>query len=405
MVRIMDGVRVLEVEAWTYVPMAGGVLAEWGADVLKIEHPESGDPQRGLISSGLVGGGGAVNFMIELPNRGKRSVAIDIGTEEGRDVLLKLAATSDVFLTSFLPAARRKLGIEVDDIRTVNPDIIYVRGSALGQEGPESERGGYDFSTFWCRGGSADTSTPMGAEYPVGQPGGAYGDVLGGMTIAGGISAALLHRERTGEALIVDCSLLGMGAWATGFSIAAAAAFGLERMPSGKRENSPNPLVGTYRTSDGRFIALVMMQSDRFWPELVTAMGRPDLATDPRFIDGPTRAQNGAACMGVLDGIFGSRTLAEWKVALADIQGNWAVVQSVSEIMVDPQVVANGYVCDLEDSTGKPFKLVASPLQFNETHAELTRGPEHGEHTDEVLLELGIDMDELIDLKVKGAIL
>src|SRR6516165_11594823 len=153
----MSGVRVLEVAAWTYVPSAGAVLAEWGADVLKVEHPETGDPQRALITSGLVPSGpGGVNHMIELPNRGKRSVAIDLGTEDGHDLLLRLAEASDVFLTNFLPPARRRLRIEVGDIRAVNPDIIYVRGSGQGQRGPEAERGGYDGCTFWARGGPAD---------------------------------------------------------------------------------------------------------------------------------------------------------------------------------------------------------------------------------------------------------
>src|SRR5205823_2785068 len=154
MTRIMNGIRVVEVAAWTYVPMAGGVLAEWGADVIKIEHPESGDPQRGLVTSGLIPGGGNVAFVVEHPNRGKRSVGLDIASEEGRDLLMKLVATSDVFLTNFLPTTRKKLRLEVDDIRSVNPRTIYVRGTGNGPRGPESHRGGYDNCTFWARGGS-----------------------------------------------------------------------------------------------------------------------------------------------------------------------------------------------------------------------------------------------------------
>ena len=171
MAGIMSGIRVLEVAAWTYVPAAGAVLAEWGADVLKVEHPETGDPQRALITSGLVPSGpGGVNHMIELPNRGKRSVAIDLGTDEGHDLLLRLAETSDVFLTNFLPPARRRLRIEVDDLRAVNPDIIYVRGSGQGQRGPEKDRGGYDGCSFWGR-VVADIVTPPDSEWPISQPG------------------------------------------------------------------------------------------------------------------------------------------------------------------------------------------------------------------------------------------
>ena len=273
---IMDGIRVVEVASWTYVPVAGAVLAEWGADVLKIEHPESGDPQRGLAASGLVPTGpGGVAHMMELPNRGKRSVGLDLGTEEGRKLLLELSATADVFLTNFRPQARRKLGIDVEDIRAVNPSIIYVRGSGQGQRGPDAEMGGYDGSTFWGRGGPADIISDPEDGYPIAQPGPAFGDVIGGLTIAGGISAALFHRQRTGESVIVDSSLLATAMWATGASSLAAGLFGLDRMPRRERTHSPNPIVGSYRTGDGRFISLVMLESDRYWGDLVTLLGGP----------------------------------------------------------------------------------------------------------------------------------
>ena len=404
MVRIMEGIRVLEVASWTYVPSAGAVLAEWGADVIKIEHPDTGDPQRGLVNSGLVPSGpGGVNHMIELPNRGKRSVAVDMRSPEGRDVLLQIAARSDVFLTSFLPAARRKLGIEVEDIRAVNPDIIYVRGSGQGQRGPEAEKGGFDGCSFWFRAVS-DIMTPD-EEYPTPPPGPAFGDLLGGMTIAGGICAALFHRQRTGEALVVDNSLLSTAMWATGASILAAGLFGISRLPRGDRAAGPNPLVNTYRTGDGRFLSLMMLQGDRYWPELVKAVGRPELAEDARFSDGASRYQNRRECVALLDEIFGGRPLAEWRTVLAGIEGVWAPVQTSGELVDDPQVLANGYTTELNHRGGTRFRMVPSPLQFDEQPGELVPAPEHGEHTDEVLLELGMDMDQILDLKVKGAIL
>ena len=164
---IMNGIRVVEVAAWTYVPIAGTVLAEWGADVIKIEHPESGDPQRGLVTSGLVPAGpGGINHMMELPNRGKRSVGLDLKSDEGHEILLKLVETADVFLTNFRPQARKKLKIDVEDLRAVNPKLIYARGSGMGQRGPEAERGGYDNSAWWGRGGPADIISKPG-EYPL----------------------------------------------------------------------------------------------------------------------------------------------------------------------------------------------------------------------------------------------
>jgi crotonobetainyl-CoA:carnitine CoA-transferase CaiB-like acyl-CoA transferase len=238
-------------------------------------------------------------------------------------------------------------------------------------------------------------------------PGGAFGDVLGGLTIAGGISAALFHRERTGEARVVDCSLLGMGVWATGFTLAACAAFGMERLAvgAGDRKQNANPLVGNYKTSDGRFLALVMMQADRFWPELVTVMGHPELVDDPRFADSASRADNRVECHETLDAIFATKPFEEWKAILADVKGVWSPVQTPGEILTDPQVVANGYVQEVTGSDGSTFQLVAAPVQFDGEQSTLTRGPDHGEHTDEVLQDLGYDMDRILQLKVDGTIL
>jgi crotonobetainyl-CoA:carnitine CoA-transferase CaiB-like acyl-CoA transferase len=401
----MEGVRVVEVAAWTYVPIAGAVLAEWGADVIKIEHPESGDPQRGLITAGLMpSGAGGVNFMMELPNRGKRSVGLDLKSERGHALLLELVKTADVFLTNFRPQARQKLHIDVDDLRAVNPKHIYVRGSGHGQRGPEAERGGYDACSFWARGGSADIISDPGA-YPISQPGPAYGDLISGLTIAGGISAALFHRERTGEALVVDNSLLATGMWATGAAVMMAGLFGFQRFPKGDRAKTPNPLILTYRTKDDRFLSLIMLESDRYWADLVTKVGRPELAADPRFADAGARGQNNEACVAVLDEIFASRTFDEWKQALLDVEGVWAPVQTVNELLDDPQVLANGYLRDVEVPSGATVRMVASPLQFNEEPPDLRRAPDHGEHTDEVLAELGLDQDDIIQLKIEGAVL
>lgn len=405
MKRIMEGVRIIELAAWTYVPMSGAVLAEWGADVIKIEHPETGDPQRGLVTSGLMPSGpGNVNFMIELPNRGKRSVAVDLKHEKGREILLELVKTADVFVTNFRPQARASLKVDVDDLRAVNPRLIYVRGSAHGQRGPEAERGGYDGCSFWGRGGSADIiSDPAG--YPQMQPGPAYGDVIGGLTIAGGISAALYHRERTGEALVVDNSLLATGMWATGATVLMAGLFGFGRMPRGNRAKVPNPLVLTYKTKDERYLSLIMLESDRYWADLVETVGRPELATDPRFVDAAARAQNSEECVAILDEIFASRTFEEWKTVLLDVKGVWAPVQTAQEILEDPQVLANGYIREVEAASGAKFRMVASPLQFDEEPPDLVRAPDHGEHTEEVLQELGLDMDAIMELKIAGAVL
>ena len=401
----LDGIRIIEVASWMFVPSGGTVLVDWGADVIKIEHPVTGDPQRGLITSGLLPGGpGGVNFMIEQPNRGKRSVAIDIAHPDGHETLMKLVETADVFLTNYLPPVRRKLKIDVDDIRARNPDIIFARGSGQGPKGPDAEKGGYDGASFWARGGVGATM-PERDGWPPGQPTPAFGDVMGGLATAGAIAAALLKRERTGETSVVDVSLLATAMWQISPMVIASKLFGFSRLPSGDRTKSPNPGVGNYKTADGRFISLILLQSDKHWSDFVARLGIPDMATDERFCDSAARAKNGGECIARLDAAFGSHPLSYWKEALADFDGVWSAFQTLDELYEDPQVVANGYLPTMTAGNGQEVQLVASPAQFDEVAVEVSRAPEHGEHTELVLIEAGFDWDQLAALKESGAIL
>jgi crotonobetainyl-CoA:carnitine CoA-transferase CaiB-like acyl-CoA transferase len=401
---VLEGVKVLEVAAWTFVPAAGAVLAEWGAEVIKVEPREGGDPQRGLVTMGLVPAGpGGVNYMIEMPNRGKKSIGIDLTTAGGREVLLELAKSCDVFLTSYLPSRRRQMGIDVEDIRAVNPDIIYVRGSGYGPQGSDADRPGYDGVSFWSRGSIGDALTPEDAE-PVQQTP-AFGDLLGGMTIAGGIAAALYKRKATGETSIVDVSLLGLAAYAMAPRVTASKLYGDAPLPTFRRSDLPNPLVGTYRTKDGRYITLMMLQRDRFFPEVMNLIGRPDLLEDKRFADPAGRFENRAELIRILDEVFAGRTVDEWREALAPLSGAWSVFQQSSELCDDQAVVANGYIPTVNTMSGAPYQLPANPVQFDEQHVVPPGAPEHGQHTEEVLLDAGVEWDKIEQYKQQGAIL
>ncbi|WP_396927713.1 CaiB/BaiF CoA transferase family protein [Mycolicibacterium sp.] len=401
----MSGVRVLEVAQWTFVPAAGAVLADWGADVIKIEHPVTGDSQRGLRQLGHVAIEGNRNPVMEHANRGKRSVALDISTPDGHELLMDIARTSDVFLTNFLPDARRRLRIDVDDLRSVNPSVIYARGSAYGPLGSDAGTGGYDMTGFWSRAGGALGSTPSDLDGVVPQPGPAYGDSIGGMTIAGGISAALFERERTGHARVVDISLLGVGVWANGVAINAALVSGQPWVtnPSGANVTPNNPLVGFYRTSDGRFLGLSMLQGYRFFGEFCRRVGVADLAADERFASHELLAANAPEAIAVLREVIGAHPLEHWRKALDGFDGQWAPVQNTVEVAADPQVRANGNVVNVEQD-GETFDLAASPVLFDETPLALSPMPEFAANTEELILELGGDWDRVMALKESGTI-
>ena len=407
MADIMEGVRILEVAEQTFVPAASAVLADWGAEVIKVEHPERGDAMRGLAASGVMPSMGAVHVLLEHSNRGKKSIGIDIATPQGLELIHRLAATSDVFLTNKLPAVRKKLHIEVEDLRADNPNIIYVAGTGGGERGPEADRGGYDFLSYWCRAGSAMGSTPTDVDYLIGQPGPGYGDSIGGMTIAGGILGALFHRERTGEALTVDVSLLGVGMWAMSPAIALSLQLNMPWRPgpsTGGGAAPTNPLVGTYQTEDHKFLAFTCLQGYKYWPSACHVLGREDLITDERFNSHEQLAANAREARDILAEMFRSAPLSVWRERLASFDGQWAFAQDSLELTTDPQVEANGYLGETATADGTEFKLVTTPVQFAGEPAPVKRAPEFNEQCEEILADIGISSDEVLELKVSGVV-
>ncbi len=398
----MEGVRILEVAEHTFVPAASAVLADLGAEVIKIEHVERGDAMRGLASSGTVSFGGGVHVLLEHSNRGKKSLGLDLTSPDGLDILYKLAATCDVFLTNKLPSVRTKLKVDVDDIRAHNPNIIYVRGHGQGNRGPDADRGSYDSLAYWCRAGVAVGIKQHDNVPP--PPGPAFGDSIGAMTIAGGIMGALFHRERTGKATTVDVSLLGTGMWSMGGSMALSLQLDRGWTPPPPGGPVGNPLTGTYRTKDDRFIAMTCLQAGKYWPEACEVLGHPELIDDERFADVADLMANATEAAAYVRAAFAERTLDEWRERLAGFSGQWAVVQDTLEAAHDPQSVANGYIGDCVTADGKPFKLVTAPVQYDDEPAAPKRAPEFNEHGDAILQGLGLDWDTIVDLKVRGVV-
>lgn len=404
MTTILHGVRILEVAEHTFVPAASAVLADLGADVIKVEHAERGDAMRGLASTGMRGLGGDVHALLEHSNRGKRSIGLDLTSDAGLEVLAKIAATADVFLTNKLPGVRAKLRIGVDEIRAANPRIIYVRGTGQGERGPDADKGSYDSLAYWARSGAALGS--MRPEYdlvpPPPAPG--FGDSIGAMTIAGGILGALFHRERTGEATEVDVSLLGAGLWSMGQAMALTEVLGMPWRVPPADQMAFNPLVNNYRTKDGRWIAITCLQAIRYWGELCGILGCPELATDERFVSHEALAANKAEAVAALSKAFGEATLEEWTARLEPFTGQWAVVQDTAEAAVDPQTEANGYLQDCHTASGTPFRVVATPVQYDGEPSPVRRAPEFNEHGDEILTDIGLDMDAIIQLRIDGVV-
>src|SRR5690242_11802302 len=338
---VLDGVRVVEVAEHGFVPSGAAILAEWGADVVKVERP-TGDPLRAIQGMGLVADTGDFNFLFEQFNRNKRGIALDLRHVDGRRVLDRLIEHADVFITNFLPSARAKLKLDPNDVWAVNDRVVYAIGSGQGLRGPDAERGGFDAVSFWARGGIGHMLTPQGA--PLVQPRGAMGDAPSGAYLAGGVAAALFQRERTGRASIVDVSLLGAAVWTLSVDLVPTSILGVDPAPHTPGRSLASVLVGSYRTADGRWLSLNMLDPERHWAPTCSALGLDHLLARQDLATAAQRAEHNQELFPLFTETIASMPLAELKTRLSAHDTIWSTLASPLEVIADPQVEANGYM-------------------------------------------------------------
>lgn len=398
---ILDGVRVVEMAVWVAGPAVGGVMADWGAEVIKIEAPQ-GDPMRQAFRA-IAGFDRPTSPPFTLDNRGKRSVVLDVRQAAGAEAARRLVQTADVFLTNFRLTALERLGFDYPTLAPQAPRLVYAVVTGYGKHGPDSHRAGYDIGAFWSRTGISHLLAPQG-EVPVNSRAG-FGDHMAAMSALSGVMAALFRRERTGVGQYVETSLLRAGLYTIGWDIATQLEYGMVA-PTPARAASGVPTVNCYRTGDGRWVRLLGVEADRHWPRLLRVLGREDLGTDPRFATARQRWEHAEALIPLLDAEFARHPLAVWQVRFDQEDLWWAPIQTPEEVVGDPQVLAAGAFVDLPTADGQGVtRSVASPVTFGAYDTRPRAGaPPLGEDTTAVLQAIGYTQVEIARLRATGVI-
>lgn len=393
---IFSGVRVLELAQYVFVPGAGVLLADQGAEVIHVESTGTGDPYRTL----RVGDGretSATNLAMEQNNRNKKSVALDLKSEEGREAFLKLVETADVFLTSLRPKALRSLKLDVDDLKARNPRIIYARGNGVGFRGAEADKAGFDASSFWARGGMSYAFTLPGNQPTPPRP--AFGDHSGSVALAFGIASALYKRAVTGEAPVVETSLLSTAVWMLSSDITYSQVPGYKTHAGGTNRM---PLMSAYRTKDDRLIQLMLLDPRPHWRSFCELVGLEHLVDDPLYADNTARMANAPALIKMIAERIALKTWLEWQPTFDAWDAPWELIRTIEDVSNDPQVHANGMIFDM-DVNGAPVKVVAGPAAFDGRAAPVSpqQSPGMGSHTDALLAEIGYSAQQISDLKAR----
>jgi crotonobetainyl-CoA:carnitine CoA-transferase CaiB-like acyl-CoA transferase len=394
---MLRDLRVIELATYIAAPGAAGIMADWGADVIKIESPD-GDPMRGFFDN--MGSDQDANPIFELDNRGKRSVVLDIRTSAGSAAAKALVKDADIFLTNVRPAGLARAGLDHQTLRALNPRLIYCSLTGYGLEGPDAERPGMDVAAFWSRAGVGAITGPKGAEpFPIRT---GMGDHVTSLATVSAILAAVNERHRTGVGRLVETSLLRTGVYAIGSDMAIQLRFGKLASTRPRRE-AVQPLANFFQTRDGRWICLLARQGASDWSRIAAAAGRPELIEDPRFAGARLRRENGPALVDILDAAFGTMDYAEVKAALDAADITWAPWQTPRDLVTDPQAAAAGCFVQTPDGKGGAFPAPAGPARFPGAE-DGPRGPAPslGEHTAAVLAEIGWSEAEIAGVMGDG---
>ncbi len=400
--RPLQGVRVVEVAMWVAGPSTTAVLGDWGADVIKLEDPVTGDPIRGFVTRTMGDPNARIRPPFELDNRNKRSVAVDLRTADGHAFALKLIERADVFVTSLRLDAIERMKLDYATLSAKNPRLIYASINGYGHRGPDRNRPAYDYAAAWARSGLMATIAEPGQSPPAQRP--AMIDHAVGLGLAGAVSAALLARERTGRGREVNVSLFAMGLWMNASDLTIGLMTGFSPR-SESRTQRINPLWSSYRCADQRWIYFVMIQSDRHWPDFCRALDKPDWLSDPRFKDSTARGLNSPALTDEIDRAVAARTADEWAPVFDRHNLIWAPVRTDAEVLDDPQAEAIGAFAAVDHPNIPGCRVVNSPIEFGDADRPAHRAaPELGQHTEEVALEMGLSWEEIARLKASGTL-
>ena len=400
---ILDGIKVVELATFIAGPATSVVLADFGADVIKIEPPSRPDPFRGVHTRGSDAPKSDYPYAYIVDNRNKKGLALDIKVPEGREVFERLIAQADVFVTNMPVPTRGRLDIGYEDIRALNPRIVYASITAYGETGPEADRPGFDTTALWARTGLMDLVKPAPDSPPARSlPG--MGDHPTAMSLFAAVMTGLFRRERTGEGSHVSTSLMANGVWWNGL-LTQAMLCGADVTPRPPRESAGNPVHNLYQTRDGRWIHIVFNTNLHRWPELAALLGRPELGDDPRFSSQDARIANSLALIPILEGAFAERDYEDWVGLLEENRFTFGDVRKIEQIRTDRQMVEGRVLRPMSDPAAGAEYVVDSPIWVEgTTKADPTMPPELGEHTEEVLRSLGYDDAALSKMRDAGAI-